>query len=116
MARPKGENTLRKHFKLTEETANLLAERSKAENMNESEYIRYLLLNQSKHPRSRELELEVMRLRNELNKIGVNVNQIVKGCNSHLYKEEDKGQLKKYLEEILILQKMISDSLFSDLI
>ena len=70
MARPKGENTLRKHFKLTEETANLLAERSKAENMNESEYIRYLLLNQSKHPRSRELELEVMRLRNEINKIG----------------------------------------------
>lgn len=34
MARPKGENTLRKHFKLTEETAKILAERSKAENMN----------------------------------------------------------------------------------
>ena len=106
MARPKGENVIRKHFKLTEETAKLLAERSKAENMNESEYIRYLLLNQSKHPRSRELELEVMRLRNEINKIGVNVNQIVKGCNSHLYKEEDKGQLKKYLEEIVIYERM----------
>lgn len=47
MARPKGENVIRKHFKLTEETAKLLSERSKAENMNESEYIRYLLLNQS---------------------------------------------------------------------
>ena len=34
-----GENVIRKHFKLTEETAKLLAERSKAENMNESEYI-----------------------------------------------------------------------------
>lgn len=100
MARPKGENTLRKHFKLTEETANLLAERSKAENMNESEYIRYLLLNQSEHPRSRELELEIMRLRNEINKIGVNINQIVKNNNSHIYSENDKVNLKEEISQI----------------
>ena len=100
MARPKGENTLRKHFKLTEETARILAERSKAENMNESEYIRYLLLNQSENPRSKELELEVMRLRNEINKIGVNVNQIVKNSNSHIYGEDDKIQLEQNICEI----------------
>ena len=107
MARPKGENTLRKHFKLTEETANLLAERSKAENMNESEYIRYLLLNQSERPRSRELELEVMQLRNEINKIGLNVNQIVKNNNSHMYSENDKIDLVKDMEEIKILLKQM---------
>ena len=107
MARPKGENTLRKHFKLTKETANLLAERSKAENMNESEYIRYLLLNQSDHPRSRELELEIMRLRNEINKIGLNVNQIVKNNNSHMYSENDKIDLVKDMEEIKILLKQM---------
>ena len=107
MARPKGENTLRKHFKLTEETARILTERSKAENMNESEYIRYMLLNQSENPRSRELELEVMRLRNEINKIGVNINQIVKNNNLYIYNGEEKRQLKKYLEEIVMLQKMM---------
>lgn len=107
MARPKGKNVIRKHFKLTEETAKLLVERSKEENMNESEYIRYLLLNQSDHPRSRELELEIMRLRNEINKIGLNVNQIVKNSNSHMYREADKIQLKKYMEEIVLLQKTI---------
>ena len=107
MARPKGENVIRKHFKLTEETAKLLAERSKAENMNESEYIRYLILNQSEHPRSRELELEVMRLRTEINKIGVNVNQIVKNNNLRIYSGEEKRQLEKYLEEIVMLQKMM---------
>lgn len=113
MARPKGENVIRKHFKLTEETARLLSERSKAENMNESEYIRYLLLNQSEHPRSRELELEVMRLRNEINKIGGNINQIVKNNNSHLYNEEDKMQLKIYLEEIVLMQKsMLSQTVW----
>lgn len=100
MARPKGENTLRKHFKLTEETAQLLAERSKAENMNESEYIRYLILNQSEHPRSKELELEIMRLRNEINKIGLNINQLVKKSNSHMYSEGDRIKLYKYMDEI----------------
>jgi hypothetical protein len=100
MARPKGENVIRKHFKLTEETARVLEERSKAENMNESEYIRYLLLNQSENPRSRELELEIMRLRNEINKIGVNVNQIVKNNNSHLYRESDKIMLNIQIKEI----------------
>jgi hypothetical protein len=100
MARPKGENVIRKHFKLTEETAKLLAERSKAENMNESEYIRYLLLNQSEHPRSRELEVEVMRLRNEINKIGGNINQIVKNNNSHMYRDDDKIKLKQNMCEI----------------
>lgn len=103
MARPKGENTLRKHFKLTEETARILTERSKAENMNESEYIRYLLLNQSEHPRSKELELEVMRLRNEINKIGVNINQIVKNNNSHIYIESDKISLGLCMGKIIDL-------------
>lgn len=114
MARPKGENVIRKHFKLTEETARVLEERSKAEKMNESEYIRYLLLNQSENPRSRELELEIMRLRNEINKIGLNVNQIVKNNNSYLYKEEDKNQLKEYLEEIVLLQKIMITGMTAD--
>ena len=105
MARPKGENTLRKHFNLTEETAKILAERSQAENMNESEYIRYLLLNQSEHPRSRGLELEIMRLRNEINKIGVNVNQIVKNNNSHIYSNSDKIELKSQMHKAVDLME-----------
>ncbi len=72
----------------------MLVERFKAESMNELEYICYLLLNQSEHPRSQALELEIMRLRNEINKIGVNVNQIVKNNNSHLYRESDKIELQ----------------------
>ena len=106
MARPKGENTIRKHFKLTEEKARILNERSKAENMNESEYICYLILNQAEHPRCRELELEIMRLRNEINKIGVNINQIVKNNNSHMYRESDKIELNllmKKIRDLLIL-------------
>ena len=111
MARPKGENVIRKHFKLTEETARVLEECSKVENMNESEYIRYLLLNQSETLRSRELELEIMHLRNEINKIGVNINQIVKNNNSHMYKDRDKSELKVYLEKIMTLLKTLIEQL-----
>ena len=111
MARPKSENTIRKHFKLTEETARILAERSKAENMNESEYIRYLLLNQSEHPRSRELELEIMRLRNEINKIGVNINQIVKNNNSQFYRKDDKMILISQIAEIKSMVQIMAGEL-----
>ncbi len=114
MARPKGKNVIRKHFKLTEETARILAERSKAENMNESEYIRYLLLNQSEQPRSRELELEIMQLRNEINKIGVNINQIVKNNNSHIYSESDKIELISELKVLKILLEQIIELMMKD--
>ena len=110
MARLKGENTLRKHFKLTEETAKLLAERSKAENMNESEYIRYLLMNQSGHLKSKDTELELMRMRNEVNKIGLNVNQIVKNNNSHIYSEDDKIELRIQMDMIKNLLERFSYS------
>lgn len=53
------------------------------------------------------LELEIMRLRNEINKIGVNINQIVKNNNSHIYKTEEKRRLENYLEEVVLLQKTI---------
>ena len=109
MARPKSENVIRKHFKLTEETARLLAEDSKAENMNESEYIRHLLLNQSENPSNKELEVKIMRLHNEINKIGVNVNQIVKNNNSHIYNENDRENLKKDISQIKDLMRMCRD-------
>ena len=112
MARPKGENTLRKHFKLTEETARILAECSKAENMNESEYIRYLILNRLEHPRSRELELEIMRLRNEINKIGLSINQIVKNNNSYIYNKDDKISLAKDMEMIKELLMRLTVTIF----
>ena len=113
MARPKSENVIRKHFKLTEETAKLLAKRSRAENMNESEYIRYLLLNQSENPRSRELEVEVMRLRNEINKIGVNINQIVKNNNSQFYRKDDKMNLISQIAEIKSIVQILTEKLLN---
>lgn len=53
------------------------------------------------------MELEIMRLRNEIDKIGGNINQIVKNNNSHMYSENDKINLVKDMEEIKILLKQM---------
>lgn len=95
MARSKSESTIRKHLKLTEETARILNERFREENINKSEYTRYRPLYQSEHPRSRELELEVMQLGNEINRIRVIIKQIVENSNSHMYSKDDKIKLYK---------------------
>ena len=55
-------------------------------------------MNQSKHSRSRELEFEIMCLQNEINKIGLNVNQIAKNNNSHMYSEGDKIELRMQMD------------------
>lgn len=68
MARPKSEIVIRKFSKLMEGTARVLEECFKAENMNESEYICYLLLSQAESRGSNELESEVIHLRNKQNR------------------------------------------------
>lgn len=40
-----------------------------------------------------------MRLRNDINKIGRNINQIVKNSNSHIYREDDKMELKSQIKK-----------------
>lgn len=86
MSGTKDENMIRKHCKVTQETVKLLMECSKEKDMNEIKYIRYLRLNQLEHSRSRKIKLELMRMRNEINKMSVDINQIVKNSNSHIYK------------------------------
>ena len=77
MSGTKDENVIRKHCKVTQETAKLLMECSKEKDMNEIKYIRYLRLNQLEHLRSRKIKLGLMRMRNETNKIGVIREKIV---------------------------------------
>ena len=64
----------------------------------ESQYIR-LLINQPHIKRlDQQSYVAIKRLVNEINKIGVNINQIAKNNNSQLYSEIDKRELFKYLK------------------
>ncbi len=71
--------------------------------MSESEYLR-LMVNQkpSQYPEIIEL---LKNLINEINHIGVNINQIVKNHNASFYSAEDKTRLYAYLKKLNILVK-----------
>ena len=48
----------------------------------------------------RELLMQLRELTNEINKIGVNINQIVRKNNSNLYSDIDKSALFRYMNQI----------------
>ena len=71
---------VRKTLRLMPEEAKELAEKSKSVHMNEAEYIRFLIRQKpSDYPEIRKLIKELI---NEVNRIGININQIAFHNNS----------------------------------
>lgn len=67
-------------------------------NLSVAEYIRTeSLRTPSRYP---EIKLLLKQLINEINHVGVNINQIVKSYNSGQYQEGDKVRLEAYLRKI----------------
>ena len=60
-----------------------------------------------------ELQKELQELRIELNRIGVNVNQIAKSNNKGFYRKEDPKQLLENQEAIMTLFQQILDKINS---
>lgn len=65
-----------------------------------SEHLRDLILTQEARTNPF-IRKELAALRHEINKIGVNINQIVKNNNSGLYREADKKSLEENMEAIM---------------
>lgn len=87
-----------KTFRVNREEEKELQEKAKALNMKESEYIRFAISHKpDDYP---EIRILLGRLINEINHIGVNINQIVKRHNSGEYQEGDKVRLEAYLRKI----------------
>lgn len=73
---------------------------AKARGMTESAYVRFML---SQKPSDYPEIIQVLKdLINEVNHIGVNVNQIVKGNNSGFYNQGDKDRLYSYMRRLNI--------------
>lgn len=85
-------------FRLNKDEEKRLRELAKEYNMTESAYIRMLI---SQKPNDYpEIRVLLKSLINEVNHIGVNVNQIVKSYNSGFYNESDKGRLTAYMKKL----------------
>ena len=94
---------VRKTLRLMPQEAELLASKAQAAGMNEAEYLRFII---SQKPNDYpEIRLLVRKLINEVNHIGVNINQIVKNHNSSFYKQDDKDRLYSYMRRLNILMQ-----------
>lgn len=91
-------HTIKKTLRLTPKEASLLAEKSAARKMNEAQYMRFLISQKpNDYPDIRQLLRELI---NEVNRIGINVNQIVFHHNSELYYKSDKQALTAYMRKL----------------
>ena len=89
---------LRKAYRLTKEQDEELKRKVAESGMTESEFIRLMITEQPKdYP---EIRTMLDRLINEVNRIGVNINEIVYNNNSMLYKESDKQRLIAYMRKL----------------
>lgn len=76
----------------------MLAVKAKESDMNEAEYLRLLISQKpNDYPEIRKLIKELI---NEVNHIGVNINQIVHHHNYELYSKEDREQLIAYMKKL----------------
>ena len=101
------------HLRLNESLLRMArAEADKKAGGNLSSYIRQLMLSQSTSTNP-ELQKELQELRIELNRIGVNVNQIAKSNNKGFYRKEDPKQLLENQEAIITLFQQILDKINS---
>ena len=81
---------IRKTLRLMPEEAKMLAKKACDNGMNEAEYIRLLISQKpNDYPEVRKILKELI---NEVNRIGININQIVFNNNARLYSKEDKGK------------------------
>lgn len=89
---------IRKTLRLMPEEAKLLAEKSKACGMDEASYLRLLI---SQRPNDYpEIRKQLRELISEVNRIGINVNQIVFHHNAGLYSQDDRTQLVAYMRKL----------------
>ena len=88
----------KKTLRLTPAESRPLSEKAEVFHMNEAEYLR-LLISQTPNDYP-EIRQELKQLINEVNHIGVNINQIVHHHNYELYSKEDRQQLIAYMKKL----------------
>ena len=87
-----------KHFRLSDEDPKAFNKKAKEAGMTESDYFRLLITQQpNDYP---EIRVGIKSLINEVNRIGVNINEIVYNNNSKLYRQTDKDRLIAYMRRL----------------
>lgn len=87
-----------KHFRLTAKEAETFSRLVAEAGMKEAEYFRLLITQKpNDYP---EVRSGLKSLINEVNRIGVNINEVVYNNNSRLYRASDKNRLIAYMRRL----------------
>lgn len=89
---------VKKTLRLVKEDSELLSKKSQQSGMNENEYLRMLI--RDKPSDVPEIRVLLKTLINEVNHIGVNINQIAKNSNAGYFGGNDKTQLLAYMQKL----------------
>ena len=104
----KGNKTVRITVRFEPEEARLLMKAAQERSMTPSSYLR-MLANQ-KPANYPDIRQQLNQLISEVNKIGVNINQIVKNHNASLYSVADKKNLLANMQKLnLLVRKVVSE-------
>lgn len=87
-------------FRIDEKTDRMLRKKAKKRGVSISLYLRSIIMTEEKSVIDKEQLLVYKELIYEINRIGNNINQIVKNNNSKLYSDDDKHELAAGMEEI----------------
>lgn len=87
-------------FRVTKAEGKSISEQAQNRHISVSEYVRQQTRTATRPADDPKIRLALQGLIYEVNKIGVNVNQITKRHNSHIYSKEDKEQLAAQMEKL----------------
>lgn len=94
----KRQHSVSKLLRITPQEAKLLEEKSKEADMTESEYLRLMISQKpNDYPEVRQLLRDLI---NEVNRIGININQITYNHNAEFYSADDKERLIAYMRKL----------------
>lgn len=94
----KRNHSVSKLLRMTPKEAKLLEVKAKEADMTESQYLRLMISQKpNDYPELRQLLRDLI---NEVNRIGVNINQITYNHNSELYSDDDKERLIAYMRKL----------------
>ena len=99
---------IKKSFRITEEQDEKLKRDAEEQGMSESELLRLKLDDKPKnYP---EIRQAFSSLTGEVNRIGVNINEITHNNNSALYNDTDKMRLMAYMKKLNdMMNKVVTD-------
>ena len=99
--------SLTKKFRLSSREAKLLEEKAKQAGMTESQYLRLMISQKpNDYPEVRQLLRDLI---NEVNRVGVNINQITHNHNAELYSTDDKERLIAYMRKLNVAVAKVVD-------